>query len=415
MVVNVSDSIVFFFLFLAIYFEVFILITFFEGKKRIKADEKMGTGELEHYPSVTIIVPCFNEETTIHGTVKSLLDLDYPADKLGIIIVDDGSRDNTWNIIQEFTSNPRIATYRKENGGKYTALNYGIQQARTDLVGCLDADSFVASDALKKIACHFENKAVMAVTPAIRIWNPTSALQHLQHIEYNIGIFMKKVFGLLGAIHVTPGPFTIFRRDVFKKIGYFRHAHNTEDMEMALRLHNNHYKIENSHTAWVYTVGPRTLKTLYKQRVRWTHGFLENALDYKHLFFNRKYGNVGFLTLPSGTIALLGFVVLMGVSLANLALNLQERVVQYQTVGWNPKFHWSLNLFYWNTQALALLSMMTFFITIALMLISKRMVGDKTFVSRDMFYYFLLYPFIAPLWILKSVYNTAFSRKSTWR
>jgi cellulose synthase/poly-beta-1,6-N-acetylglucosamine synthase-like glycosyltransferase len=220
----------------------------------------------------------------------------------------------------------------------------------------------------------------------------------------------------LNAIHVTPGPFSIFRREVFAKIGYFRHAHNTEDMEMALRLHSNNYKIENSHNAWVYTVGPRSLKALYKQRVRWTHGFLENALDYRHLFFNRKYGNIGFLTLPFSAVSIFGFTLMMGITLSNLVFTMKEKYAKFSTIGFDPQFNgWSFSWFYINTQALALVSLFAFLLTLTFMFMAKRLVGENSIVSRDMIYYIILYPFIAPLWLMKSVYNTAFSRKSSWR
>ncbi len=415
MPVHLGDILAYIFLFLGVYFEVFLLLTFMQGRSAMAKDAE-ACQELATYPSVTVIVPCWNEEKTIDATVQSILALDYPKDKLFITLVDDGSTDNTWNFIQSYKDNPQIHVYQKENGGKYTALNYGIERATTDLVGCLDADSFVSTDALKRIAPKFANPNVMVVTPAIRIFKPQTVLQHLQHIEYNTGILLRKMFALLGAVHVTPGPFSIFRRSVFEKIGYFRHAHNTEDMEMALRLHSHNFKIENAHNAYVFTVGPRGLKALYKQRVRWTHGFLENALDYKYLFFNRKYGNVGFLTLPFGVISIIGFTIMMGFTLSNIIFTIKEKYIKFSTIGFDPQFHgWSFSWFYINTQTVALLGVFAFFLTITFMLMAKRMVGDKSFLSRDMIFYIILYPIITPLWLVKSVYNTAFSRKSSWR
>jgi len=79
----------------------------------------------------------------------------------------------------------------------------------------------------------------------------------------------------LNALHVTPGPFTIFRKDVFEKIGKYKHAHLTEDLEMALRMQKNNLKIANSHRSFVFTVTPNTFKTLHKQRSRWAYGFLK--------------------------------------------------------------------------------------------------------------------------------------------
>src|SRR6185503_16128899 len=104
--------------------------------------------------------------------------------------------------------------------------------------------------------------------------------------EYTFGVFTKKVFDNLGAISVLPGPFSLYKREVFAKAGMFRHAHNTEDMEMAFRMHQHGLRIENAHTAVVYTNVPKTVWSLVKQRTRWSQGFLENSKDYRHMYFN---------------------------------------------------------------------------------------------------------------------------------
>lgn len=408
-----TDILAYGFLFAAIYTEVFLLITFLSEKSKINAD--LAPVFLSSYPTVTIVVPCFNEETTIEGTLTSLLGLDYPKDKLEIIAVDDGSKDGTWSVMQRYQGHPQIKVHQKENGGKYTAINYGIKHSTADLIGCLDADSFVAPDTLKKIAAKFEDPDTMAVTPAIRIHNPKTAVQYVQNIEYAMGIVLKKLFGILGAIHVTPGPFSIFRRSVFAKVGMFKHAHNTEDMEMAMRLHANHLKIENCHNAWVYTVSPPSFKTLYKQRVRWTHGFFENFLDYKHLFLNKKYGNLAFFTLPAAGVSILGFLLLLGVSATNLVYAASDKIVEIQTVGFHPRFDLSFNWFYVNTSTRMFLILTIYVIVFVFMLIGKKLTENRFSISRDMLYYFLLYPIIAPFWILKSLYNTVLKRKTSWR
>ena len=111
------------FLFLSMYFQVLLLVSFFENAKKIKDEENQ---DIKNYPSVTIAVPCWNEEKTLAGTLDSLLSLDYPKDKLTIFLVDDGSTDNTWNVMQAFSTNDQISIFKKENGGKYTALNHAL-------------------------------------------------------------------------------------------------------------------------------------------------------------------------------------------------------------------------------------------------------------------------------------------------
>src|SRR3989344_9520984 len=255
----VSETVTYIFLFTALYIEVFFLITYFEFRE--KERKIPAVGALDKWPSVSVIVPVWNEGTTVLKTIFSLLELNYPKEKLSIFIVDDGSTDKTWNVIQRFARNKQIKLLRKENGGKYTALNYALSFVDTELVGCLDADSFVHPEALKRIVAKFEEDIeIMAVTPSIKIFEPHGLLGLMQKAEYMFGIFLRKVFCDLNAIYITPGPFSIFKKSVFERIGGYRHAHNTEDMEIAMRMQKNNMKIGNAHNAFIYTIAPTALR-----------------------------------------------------------------------------------------------------------------------------------------------------------
>jgi cellulose synthase/poly-beta-1,6-N-acetylglucosamine synthase-like glycosyltransferase len=191
-------------LFLALYFEVFLLISFLE-----KPPAKRTTTLPSRYPTVAILVPCFNEERTLAATINSLLALTYPKDKLSIVVIDDGSRDSTAAIAEQYVAaHPQVKFFTKPNGGKYTALNFGIEHTTAELIGCLDADSFVEKDALLEVVKRFEaDPSVMAITPAMKVHRPQSWLELMQAAEYTFGIFYKKMFDNLAAISVLPGPF----------------------------------------------------------------------------------------------------------------------------------------------------------------------------------------------------------------
>jgi hypothetical protein len=136
---SLSSFIFYILSFLALYVQVFFLVTFLENRKKITI--RKGKVKLQNYPPVTIIVPCWNEETTIDKTVKSILDLNYPKDKLQVFLIDDGSTDNTWQALQKYQNTPNFKIFQKENGGKHTALNFGLERLETPYIGCLDADS----------------------------------------------------------------------------------------------------------------------------------------------------------------------------------------------------------------------------------------------------------------------------------
>jgi cellulose synthase/poly-beta-1,6-N-acetylglucosamine synthase-like glycosyltransferase len=330
--------------------------------------------------------------------------------------VDDGSTDSTWSVVQKFANHPQIELHTKENGGKYTALNYGISKLSTDLVGCLDADSYVHKDSMKKIALYFEDKEVMAVAPSIKLWQPKNILQLLQKVEYGFGIFTRKMYHYMNAIYITPGPFSIFRKEVFEKLGGYEHAHNTEDIQIALRMQKNGFKIAHAHEAIVYTVPPETVKKLLKQRVRWSYGFIKNAYDFRDMIFNKKYGNVGMLILPMACISIVSVLFVSSVSIYSIIDGLVNWFVRVQTVGLNlhpglPNFE----LFYVNTEIIALVGVVVAIGSILMILMSKRMSENKLDLGLDLIYYLSLYMFIAPLWIGKAAWNAIFSVKTTWR
>src|SRR6185312_9493417 len=109
---------VYFTLFMALYFEVFLLLSYLEKKPAEKSNTLP-----KHYPSVAMIVPCYNEEKTLAQTVHSLLNLEYPKDKLQVVVVDDGSQDCTKEIGESLAAQfpANVIFYTKPNGGKYTA------------------------------------------------------------------------------------------------------------------------------------------------------------------------------------------------------------------------------------------------------------------------------------------------------
>jgi cellulose synthase/poly-beta-1,6-N-acetylglucosamine synthase-like glycosyltransferase len=403
-------------LFVSVFFEIFLLLTFLENKGAMKKPENKPS---QDFPTATIVIPCFNEEESIFGTVESLLALDYPKDKLKIMIIDDGSTDNSWNLMQKYQGHPMIELYKKENGGKHTALNFAISKSTSDIIGCLDADSFVSPNALKDIVAYFSDPKTMAVTPAIKIYNPDNILRHVQKVEYDWGIFLRKMLSFVDALYVTPGPFSFFRKEVFKNLGPYRKAHNTEDMEMAMRLQTNGYKIKNCHTAFVYTIAPHKFSKLFTQRLRWTYGFLKNVIDYRDLFFNSKQGNLGFFVLPVMIISAFSTLWLASSFILNILSKVQTWFLNWQAVNFNIRplnmFHLNLEWFYLNTNIITFIGIFSIILMITFVLIGRKISEGNFKLRKDILYFFIIYPFIAPTWLAKSVYNIVLSKKTSWR
>lgn len=408
------------FMFCILYFQVFLILTLlesngFEADRRIR---ELADQNPSNRPSVTIIVPIWNEEKTVVKTVLSILDLNYPKDKLFVMVVDDGSSDNSWQVVQQFKDHPQVLLHQKPNGGKYTALNYAIEHSTSEYIGCLDADSFVDSEALNHIMPYFAEEGVVSVTPSLKIKNPDSILGMVQNAEYNMGIFTRKMLGLLDAQYVTPGPFSIFKKEVFKEIGVYRHAHNTEDLEMALRIQDHHYKIRNAHKAVVYTVGPRTLYKLYKQRVRWTGGFMQNALDYKKMILNPRYGNLGILILPLAMYSIVCSMIFVCYNIYTAVSHALIAIEKAQVVGFSFKLNPDALSYEWilyHFQSSILIGFFAISVVIFAIWYGKRMAGVKDENTFDFVYFLMIYSFISPLWLITSVWNTIRQRDAAWR
>ncbi len=417
MIETILTGLMFPFLFFTMFFQSFLMLSLFEGKKKIKKEEHI---QIKRYPEVTIAVPCWNEEKTLEKTVESLLALDYPKEKLHIIIIDDGSKDTTYAIAeslrekQERVGGSTIVVIKKENGGKHTAMNEALALCQTELFGCLDADSFVIHHSLKAIVSYFEaHSDVMAVTPSIQIKNPQTMVQRVQAVEYLMGAFLRKAYGELDAIQVTPGPFSIFKREVFDVIGPYKKAHNTEDFEITLRMHKHHMKIMNSHKGVVFTLGPATIRGFLRQHLRWARGFLENSIDYRFMFFKKEYGNFGMFTLPGAVIFVIYGIYVALYMLYGLLKYIHEAVSRLITIGVEVP-HFRFDLFYMETSMLSFITMIMFTTFLFVLYIGRQLSDDKQELYKNFPFFFVLFPILVPLYLTRAVFDTLFSRNNEW-
>ena len=406
------------FLFIALFLEAFLLVTFLSDPARRSRTLPAADRDVDELPSVAIVVPCWNEEGTIGRTADSLLALDYPVHKLQIILVDDGSTDGTPEAMAAFADNPRVRIVRKENGGKYTAINVGVAATEADIVGCLDADSFVDRGALRAMIPHFNDPKIAATTAAMSVHQPKNLLGHMQHAEYILGIARANAMAVVHGIHVTPGPFSLYRRAVVVALGGFRHAYQTEDLEMALRLQRAGYKIANAVSARVYTKAPATVATLVRQRTRWTTGFLRNLFyDYRDLLGSPRYGALGLITLPLGALTIGSGILLFALAIFQLgsrvALAAQIRLGIPLSYALTP--HGGFDWFYLPASVYTLLSACAVLGALALITLGKKASRTPGSLAAGMAGYVLLYGILAPLWLIRSTYDVALGKKRAWR
>lgn len=251
-------------------------------------------------PLVSIIVPAYNEEINAVKSLENLLQCNYPT--FEIIFVDDGSKDATYKKVQEaFGKHKLVKIFTKPNGGKASALNFGIQQSTANYVVCIDADTKLAKDAVSKLMQNFlvEKENIGAIAGVVKVGNEINMLTKWQSIEYITSQnFDRKGFAYANAITVVPGAIGAFKKQAIVEAGGFTTDTLAEDCDITIRILQAGYKVANEPKAIAYTEAPENLKQFLKQRNRWTFGVMQTFWKHKNLLFNTQYKNVGFIALP---------------------------------------------------------------------------------------------------------------------
>jgi len=321
-------------------------------------------------PPISILIPAYNEEKNILSTVRALLELNYP--QYEVIVINDGSEDNTLGVLEEAFSLRRTAhvyhreiptatvkvVYRskvypdiwvldKENGGKADALNAGVNFSQYPLYCAIDADSILEKDALVRVIRPYMDRfqEVVAVGGIVRVANGCRIkhgiveevglakgwLPNFQVVEYLRAFLSGRVaWGAWNALLVISGAFGVFKKQPVMDIGGYSTETVGEDMELVVRLHRRLRKQKRSYRIHFipdpvcWTEVPHKWRMLARQRNRWQRG-LGQAL-YRHLpmFANPKYGSIGIVAMPYFSIVelLSPAVELFGYTLFGIALYL---------------------------------------------------------------------------------------------
>jgi len=315
---TLASLVIYFFL---IYCSVYFFYIFFK-----RNEEPVPT--LFH-PGISVIIPIYNEEENIHNAITSILGQEY-AGPIEIIAIDDGSTDNSRKILREYERKGLIKFVRKNKPGhptgKISSLNLGIKLAKYDYVCVLDCDSMLEPSVFKELIGYFENPKVGAAVPVQKVYKPKTLLEKLQNIEYTLSMCIRKLLSNVGGLFMTHGVGTIFRKKALIEVGGFIEKTQTEDLNIAFKLIQRGYAIRSSFNAIGYTVVPKDLKSLYWQRIRWNSGLIENFIWYKHMIFNKEYGNLGMFVLPINIIGSFVLVYTLGLMIYEFLKNVYYNI-----------------------------------------------------------------------------------------
>ncbi|HET7226016.1 MAG TPA: glycosyltransferase [Candidatus Eisenbacteria bacterium] len=258
--------------------------------------------------SVSVLIAAYNEAAVIGRTVQAALGGD--TSPLEVIVVDDGSTDGTADEVRLIAAlDPRVRLLTQANAGKAAALNHALAEARGEVLVCLDADTVIASDALRKLVRHFADPEVGAVAGNVKVGNIVNVWTRWQSIEYVVSQNLdRRAYGMLNAIAVVPGAIGAWRRQAIAGVGGFLSDTLAEDMDLTWRLRLHGWRIANANDALGFTEVPDHLGALLRQRFRWTYGTLQCL--WKHRDALGRHGWFGRVTLPTLWVFQIGYQLL---------------------------------------------------------------------------------------------------------
>jgi len=399
--------------FIAFYFLFLFILIYIPNRKEFFSYPKI----TKEY-SLSIVVPCYNEEKSIAGTIQALLDSDYKNLKK-IIVVDDCSTDNSYKIIKQFAKKyPRVMALKtpKNTGKASGSKNYGAGFVKTELIGFTDADSYPKKESIKKMIGFFDDKKVGAVTSSVFVKKRTKFIEKLQSIEYKIIVFSRKLLGFVDAIYVTPGPLAIYRKSAYDKVGGFDESNLTEDIEITWHFVSKGYSIAMCTQSKVYTVAPDTFREWFNQRIRWNVGGIQTINKYKKAFL--KTGMLGSFILPffvfSWILGIFGLFILayrvfrrfiVQYLSATYSIQTQTAVLALREINLTP----SILIFF----GVAIFILSISFTAIALLYSKENKKEFKRHGLQDIIAYMFIYLLAYPILLIVSVYKF-FKGKHSW-
>jgi cellulose synthase/poly-beta-1,6-N-acetylglucosamine synthase-like glycosyltransferase len=247
-------------------------------------------------PSVSIVVPAYNEAVGIGRAVSSLAGSEYPD--FEVIVVDDGSVDDTAEIVERLGL-ARVRVLRQANAGKAAALNRAVSAARHDIVVMVDADTVFEPDTVGRIVAPFADPAVGAASGNTKVGNRRGLLSRWQHIEYVMGFNLdRRLYDVLRCMPTVPGAIGAFRRAALDDVGGVSNATLAEDTDLTIAVGRAGWRVVYVEDARAWTEAPSTLGDLWRQRYRWPYGTMQAVWKHRSAVWHHGEQAIGRRGLP---------------------------------------------------------------------------------------------------------------------
>ncbi len=257
-------------------------------------------------PAVSILVPAHNEAVGIERSVRSLSGSRY-AGELEVIVVDDGSTDETATIVETLAL-PGVRLLRQANAGKAAALNRALAGASHDILVTVDADTVFEPETLSVLVQRFREPNVGAISGNTKVGNRRGLIGHWQHIEYVMGFNLdRRMYEVLGSTPTVPGAIGAFSREALADIGGISGATLAEDTDVTLDIGRAGWRVLYENRARAWTEAPSTLRGLYRQRSRWAYGTIQSMWKHRRALTFAGDGGAG----GRAVVAILIFQVLL--------------------------------------------------------------------------------------------------------
>lgn len=247
----------------------------------------------EDAPSLTVIIPAYNEGEMVGKTIDSVARADYPRERLEIFVVDDGSRDDTWKYIEAAAQrHPTLVTAIRfpHNRGKRAALEEGFRRARGEVAVTIDSDSVIEPQTLLAIAGPFRNSRIGAVAGKVAVYNRRQGvIPHMLHVRFILSFDMLRAAqSTYGTVYCCPGALSAYRLSVVRDVlgrwmtQTFMGVPCTygEDRALTNLVLEQGYDTVYQQTAIVHTMVPSTYGKLSRMFLRWERSYFREEFTF---------------------------------------------------------------------------------------------------------------------------------------